>query len=250
MRFNDQLFLEGDRPEAILLIHGITSGCAQMVPMAKVMNDYGYSVHCVNAAGHGTYPQDLLHTSYEDMIIKAEYDFDSLKKYYDKVYVGGLSMGGDLSLALASIRQDVAGIIPCSAPIWMLPGGFVHENYPPEQVYFHRDMAGKVDLYRYYHIHYEDIPIRLFHEFFKLLSYLEEDGTLAQVKCPAMIVQAKDDAMANPKSCHFIYEHIGSEIKELYNPDDGGHNIVLTEGRHEAFRRIADFLERLNKKDT
>lgn len=43
MKFNDQLFLEGDRGEAILLIHGITSGCAQMVPMAKVMNDYGYA---------------------------------------------------------------------------------------------------------------------------------------------------------------------------------------------------------------
>ena len=73
MRFNDPVFLEGGSGEAILLLHGITSGCAQMVPMAKAMNDYGYSVHCVNVAGHGTYPQELLRTSFEDMIDKAEY---------------------------------------------------------------------------------------------------------------------------------------------------------------------------------
>ena len=39
MRFNDPVFLEGGSGEAILLLHGITSGCAQMVPMAKAMND-------------------------------------------------------------------------------------------------------------------------------------------------------------------------------------------------------------------
>jgi peptidoglycan/LPS O-acetylase OafA/YrhL len=31
----------------------------------------------------------------------------------------------------------------------------------------------------------------------------------------------------------------------LYNPDTGDHSIALTEGRHEAFRRTAMFLESL-----
>jgi carboxylesterase len=245
MRFNDQVFYEGGNGKAVLLIHGITSGCAQMVPMAKMLNDYGYAVHCVNIAGHGTYPQDLLHTSYEDMITKAEYDYQCLKKDYDTVYVGGLSMGGCLSLAVASLHPDVGGIIPCSAPLRMLPGGFVTDTYPPEQVYFHRDMAGKVDLFKYYHIHYEDIPIRVFQELFNLMDYLKKDGTLEKIVSPALVVQAKNDAMADPESCHYIFEHISSQRKELYNPDEGEHNIVLTEGRHEVFRRAAMFLESL-----
>ena len=116
MNTNNQVFLEGERDEAVLLIHGISSGCAQMVPMGKMLNDYGYAVHCVNVAGHGTYPQDLLHTSYEDMITKADYDFSMLKRHYGKVYVGGLSLGGCLSLALAGLRDDVAGIIPFMQP--------------------------------------------------------------------------------------------------------------------------------------
>ena len=44
MQTNDQKFFHGNNGKAVLLIHGITSGAAQMVPMAKFLNDYGYSV--------------------------------------------------------------------------------------------------------------------------------------------------------------------------------------------------------------
>ena len=94
MQTNDQKFFHGNNGKAVLLIHGITSGAAQMVPMAKFLNDYGYSVWCVNLAGHGTFPQELLHTSCEDFIAKAEYDYKYLRKHFDTVYVGGLSTGG------------------------------------------------------------------------------------------------------------------------------------------------------------
>ena len=68
---NDPCFLEGTNGAAVLLMHGLTSGAAQMVPMARYLNDFGYTVRCVNLAGHGTYPEDLLHTTAEDLIAKA-----------------------------------------------------------------------------------------------------------------------------------------------------------------------------------
>ena len=55
MHTNDQKFYEGTNGSAVLLIHGITSGVAQMIPMAKFLNDYGYSVWSINLARHGTY---------------------------------------------------------------------------------------------------------------------------------------------------------------------------------------------------
>ena len=245
MQTNNQVFFEGNNGKAILLIHGITSGAAQMIPMARFLNDYGYSVHSVNLAGHGTYPEDLLHTTCEDMITKAEYDYQMLKKNFDKVYVGGLSTGGCLSLMLASMHPDMDGIIPVSSPLWLLEGTFISAKYPPDQIYFHRDMAGKVGLFKQYHIHYEEIAVCIFQELYRLMDKLLEEGRLEKVVCPSIIIQAKDDATADPKSCHYIFEHISSQKKELYNPDHGEHNIVLTEGRHEAFRRAAMFLESL-----
>ena len=144
MHCNDQLYLPGDNGIGIVLIHGISSGCAQMIPLGKMLNDYGYSVHCVNIAGHGTYPQELLRTSFEDMIDKASYDYDMMKRHYDKVYIGGLSMGGCLALALASKRDDIDGIFSISAPLDMVPGGFVTAEYPEDMISFHRDIGGKV----------------------------------------------------------------------------------------------------------
>lgn len=35
MQTNDQKFFQGSNGKAVLLIHGITSGAAQMIPMAK-----------------------------------------------------------------------------------------------------------------------------------------------------------------------------------------------------------------------
>lgn len=173
MQTNDQKFFHGNNGKAVLLIHGITSGAAQMVPMAKFLNDYGYSVWCVNLAGHGTFPQELLHTSCEDFIAKAEYDYKYLRKYFDTVYVGGLSTGGCLSLYLAANYHEISGIIPIS------------------------------------------VQLRL------------RKWVFGKISCPAIIIQAKDDAVADPLSASEIFGRILSEKKELYTPDNGEHNIVL-----------------------
>ena len=242
---NDQRLYEGNNGKAILLMHGIAGGAAQLFPMSQFLNNYGYTVYSTNLAGHGTYPEDLLHTTCEDMMAKAEYDYQLLAANYDEVYVGGYSTGAILAFYLASKHPEIAGVISYSAPAWLVPGTFITAEYPPEQVYFHRDPAGKTGLAKIYHIHYEEIAINIFRELEKLEAVTRDPELLAKVKCPTIIVQAKNDAIAEPKSCHYFYEHIASEKKELYNPDTGDHSIALTEGRHEAFRRTAMFLESL-----
>ncbi len=243
MNTNNQLFLEGYNGEAILLLHGISSGCAQMIPLGRMLNDYGYAVHCVNVAGHGTYPEDLLHTSWEDMITKADYDFSMLKRYYDKVYVSGLSLGGDLCLELASRRTDLAGIIAVSAPLRMLPGNFVTETYPQDKVFIHRDLGGKELIAKKYHVHYEEIAVRVCRELLNMCEDLRREGVLEKITCPALIAQAQDDNMADPQSCHQIMARIASANKVLYNPATGGHNLTFNEGRFDLMKAIVAFLK-------
>lgn len=245
MHTNDQVLFHGSNGQGVLLLHGVSSGAAQMVPLGKFLNDCGYTVHCCNIAGHGTYPQELLRTSFEDMIDKAEYDFDQMRRHFDKVYVGGLSMGGCLSLALASKRENVAGVISVSSPQHMLPGNAFTAEYPEGQEFFHRDLGGKVGIAQYYHIHYEDIAIRVCKELRNLSEYLAEPGRLERITCPAFIAQAQDDEAADPESCHKIYNRIGSEIKTLYNPVTGGHNLTFNEGRFGLMQAISDFLKPL-----
>ncbi len=243
MRTNDQQLFYGDNGTGIVLIHGVTSGCAQMIPLGKMLNDYGYSVHCVNIAGHGTYPQELLRTSWEDAVDKAWYDYDLMKAHYDKVWIGGLSMGACLSLALASRRNDVDGVISISAPMWLDPDCFIMGEYPADQIFFHRDMAGKEGTAKQYHIHYEDIPVRVFGELKGLAAYLNEPGVLERVSCPTFIAQAKDDNIAVPASGPEIYRRISSTDKYLYEPETAGHNMCMNEGRYGLMQSLVSWLD-------
>ncbi len=246
MHVNDQKLFYGDNGIGIVLIHGVTSGSAQMLSFAQMLNDYGYSVHCVNIAGHGTYPQELLRTSWEDAVDKAFYDYDQMKKHYDKVYIGGLSMGGCLSLAVASRRDDIDGVISVSAPMQLDPTCFVMADYPEGQTYFHRDMAGKQGTARRYHIHYEQIAVKVLGELKGLMAHLNEDGILEQVRCPVFIAQALDDQLAVPTSGREILRRISSSNKHLYEPAVAGHNMPMNEGR---FGLMQDLVPWLNEMD-
>ena len=246
MYTNDQRLFYGDNGKGVVLIHGITAGCAEMQPLGRLLNDYGYSVHCVNIAGHGTYPGELLRTSWEDAVDKAWYDYDRMKQYYEKVYIGGLSMGGCLSLALASRRDDVDGIFSFSAPLRLVPGSYVAGDYPEDQVYYHRPMAGKQGVARRYHIHYEDVAIHAFHELKGLMSWLNEDGVLERIHCPAFVAQALDDDVAEPSSAEEIFGRISSENKYLFTAPSGGHLMCMTEGRLDLMKAMIPWLDKMD----
>ena len=241
MYTNDQIFLDGNNGKAVLLIHGVTSGCAQMYPLANVLNEYGYAVRCVNSAGHGTYPEDLLHTSWENMIDKAEYDYRMLKNEYDAVAVGGLSLGGALSIILAKEHPDIRALMTISAPLKLLDGVFTQE-FPPEQIFWHRDLGGKTGIAKKHHIHYEEIAVRVFKELQHIINYISAAGFIEGITTPACIAQAKDDTVADPNSCRELYARIGSRKKELYNPDTGGHNLCFGEERFPLFEHIIRFI--------
>lgn len=244
MNTNDQIFLPGNNGKAVLLMHGLTSGAAQMVPMAQYLNGHGYTVRCVNLAGHGTYPEDLLHTTAEDMIAKAEYDLAQLQAENAAVYAGGVSTGGLLALYLAAKHPELAGIVSISAPIWLCPGSFISQAYPEGTIWLDRPLGIKPGLFRKYHIHYETIAIRIFDELRRLMDCVRAPELLSQVRCPALIVQARDDDVAEPKSADYLLSHISSIRKEAYLPESGGHLCMLSEGCFEVFARSLAFLER------
>lgn len=243
MNTNDQIYLPGSIGKAVLLMHGLTSGAAQMFPMARYLNDFGYAVRCVNLAGHGTYPEDLLHTDMEDIIAKAEYDYMCLRKEYNTIYAGGISTGGLLSLYLASIHPELAGIISISAPIWLCPGSFISREYPEGTVWLDRPLGIKPGLFRKYHIHYEKIAVRIFDELRRLMEKVADPTLLSRVQCPTLVIQADDDDVADPKSANYILEHISSTVKQEYRPKSGGHLCLLNENCYDLFANVGQFLD-------
>jgi carboxylesterase len=102
--------LEGDR-RGVLLIHGLTGTPMEMRLLAKGLNNAGFTVYCMQLAGHCGNVEDLLATGWRDWYASVEKAANHLLSRVDHLFVGGLSMGALLSLKFAAEHpQQVAGV--------------------------------------------------------------------------------------------------------------------------------------------
>src|SRR5450759_3169554 len=73
---------------AVLLIHGLQSSPAEMLPLAKRLYQSGYTVHVPHIRGYGYKHGDDAHsiTHWEDWHAKALAEFHALKQQYKTLY--------------------------------------------------------------------------------------------------------------------------------------------------------------------
>lgn len=104
---------EGSRARTgVVLTHGFTSNPRAMTPLARLLNDRGHPVDLVRCPGHGTTVRDLARTRYADWRAAVDDAVDRLSASCDRVVLVGHSVGGTVSLDLASSRpRDVAGVV-------------------------------------------------------------------------------------------------------------------------------------------
>jgi carboxylesterase len=239
---NKEYVFQGWNGKAVLLFHGVTSGASQLRPLANYLNCMGYTVYGVNHAGHGTTESDLHNTTYQDLINKAEEDYQKIHSKYEKVFVSGLSLGGLTTLYLAARHPEIAGIIPMAAAVNILPGSMFDKEYTTE--YMHRPTDGKTGMYKQYHVHYEYVSTKFLKEVKKYIQNFKEHNYINKIISPALIIHALDDSSVDPSSAKFIYDNISSTKKQLMLLETGEHVFVLNESRYEPFEKTAEFLAR------
>jgi carboxylesterase len=96
----------------VLLIHGFTGAPGSLQAWAEHLAQAGYTVRLPLLPGHGTRWQDANRTTFADWLGAVTATLQELMSTCRAVVVGGLSMGGTLTLRLAEIFPDaMAGII-------------------------------------------------------------------------------------------------------------------------------------------
>ncbi len=96
----------------VLLIHGFTGAPGSMRPWADHLAAEGYTVSLPLLPGHGTRWQDANRTTFDDWLAAVTAELRQLTERCRAVVVGGLSMGGTLTLRLAELYPDaMAGIM-------------------------------------------------------------------------------------------------------------------------------------------
>ncbi|MFA6285273.1 MAG: alpha/beta fold hydrolase [Parcubacteria group bacterium] len=241
--YNSEPFLlEGDNKVGVLLLHGWTSPPDELFPLGKYLNSFGYTVSAPLLRGHGTRPEDLERVHWKDWLEDAKKELQKLEKISSKIFICGISMGGDLAMILSE-EESVAGVIPLGAAVKYKFHPFVkiglffmgltkeyrRKYYPP----WARKKMGDRKVYMYYPIESAKEVVRL------------SDATrsiLPRITKPILIMQSTTDHMVSKKSPQMIFDSVKSKIKEIYWVKDGYHVFA---GDRKAWEKIGEFIEKI-----
>ena len=100
-RFTQPHFFQGGE-HAVLLIHGYTGSPREVLWLGTQLHGAGYTVSIPRLPGHGTNKDDFLASSWKDWLRRVYDEYIDLAEKYKTVYVGGLSMGGVLTVLIAA----------------------------------------------------------------------------------------------------------------------------------------------------
>src|ERR1700719_1024500 len=109
----------GDGPRGALLIHGFAGTPPELRRLGEMLAEHGFRCHAPVLPGHGTTPQELERTRWQDWAKCVSDAFDELAAECSDVVVAGQSMGGTLALNLAARDLRVSAVASLASPIWL-----------------------------------------------------------------------------------------------------------------------------------
>lgn len=242
-------FDPGKGRPGILLIHNYLSCPNEMNPLAAFLNTLGYTVFVPRLKGHGTVPEDLSQTSYNDWIDSVEEGFVILKHRTPFVFVGGFFTGAGLALELASRIPEIAGVFAVAPPLNIKDIDMECRSSSASE-FWHR-MLQKARFVDKKYDHRDDCmmdtcltcynqnPAQGMKELEKLIKHLEE--RLRSVTAPLLFLQSGKQFHSNTVNAEKLFRLVNAARKDFFFFNEDCHNLLSGRESTRVFRSIADF---------
>jgi carboxylesterase len=246
----EPFFFLGDLSKpACLLIHGFTGTPKEVRWMGEYLHARGYTCLGVRLAGHATQPEDMIRSRWTDWVASVEDAYHILHGVTEKIFLAGLSMGGNLALLL-STQLKVKGVIAMSTPtrlpqdfpIWLMQSLSLFIRYrpktnePPGSGWF--DKTAYED-----HVAYPQNPVRSAAELKKLIVAMY--SALPQVRVPVLLMHSEDDRYVLPKNLDQLYDAlINAPDKTKLRFSGSGHVLSRDASREQVFKSALEFMQR------
>jgi carboxylesterase len=238
-------FIRG--PLGCLLVHGFGDTAALMEPMGSYLGAKGISTRGITLPGHGSSLEDFASISNQKLLAMVEREYDEFKRTCQSVVVVGFSMGGLLTLQLATLR-DLEGIVTICTP--MFPrggvvgakalsvgarmGGLFGVNIPKLGL---SSLADRT--LAEYEIGHTSYPSR---SVMRLLELMESTrSVIKRVRAPILIVQARRDDVIWKKSGMHVYNTVESSEKKYLQLNNSRHKAPIDKDRNILFEEIGRF---------
>ncbi len=231
----------------VLLIHGFTGSAAEMRPMGQYLAAQGYTVLGPLLPGHGTQWQDMARRKWTEWADAVEQAYRGLKRRCHKVFVGGGSMGGLLTLYLAECHREIAGIIPMAPALfaadWRAGLAWLTKYFvqfrPYDPVRDGDDLTDPEARSRYLWS-YMGTPVAAAKQLVLLQRAVRRD--LRKVAMPTLIFQGTRDRSVKPESAVHVLSHIASPDKELIWWSNSGHCLWVDSEREQVWQKAHRFI--------
>lgn len=246
-RLVEPFYFPGNRV-GCLLLHGFSGSPSEMRFMGERLAKHGWTVLGIRLSGHGTTPEQLAKTRWEDWAMDAEAGVRKLRESCDTIIGIGLSMGGLLALQLAADGR-IDGIVSMNAPMVLADKRarfvrlirpfktFISKPRAPRLA-----LAQQVELERFV---YHRIPVDALISLNSAIRSVRR--SLFRIKCPTLLMQSIKDFTVNPISVQIIMGKIQQIKPEVLYWEKSGHILTLGPERQEVVLRVHEFLTQWNK---
>jgi len=231
--------------DAFLLVHGFCAAPDELETLREFLEHRKIESFSVQVAGHGTTPEDLKHTTWEDWYSSVEEGLNLVKSWHPKhLFVAGISMGGALSTLLTSVHEGIDGLV-LIAPALKING--ILPKLVPILKYVMRDREVDVEkVQKQYDVKrtkYAREPVSAYHELFKLQKQARK--IMSKITVPTIIIQGTNDKTISPENGQFAFDAISSKDKQLFMIEGGEHVITCHFTRKDAYPHIEEFVSRI-----
>jgi carboxylesterase len=237
----------GSGRRGAVLLHGFAGTPPELRRLGEHLAARGWRVDGPVLAGHGTTPEDLEGTRWQDWASSAAGAVERVAAECDEVVAAGQSMGGSLALHLAAHDTRIAAVATLAAPIW-LSDWRLRVIFAAKYVQrWHTPDPDDVDLFlpeAVEELHsYGRRSTRSIHELIRLLHTVR--GELAMVRQPVLVLHGERDRTVNPRNATDIARGLvcSREVEVGVYPRSG-HAMSVDVDRDELNPRIAAWFER------
>lgn len=231
----------------VLLIHGFTATPECMESLAIPLRKKGFLVEAPLLAGHGTTAEDLANTSWGDWYQSVADAFQSLKKDCESVCVAGLSLGGLLSLMLAT-EYPVRRLALLATPVFFR--GFLTRVALP--------VVGRTPL-RYFYPYqskwagpaindpeakaafksYTKMPLKSILQIVRLQKIVRPK--LSSIQIPTLIVHSPGDTTVPYENMGFLSKNLGSRKIKTVTLKKSDHVLTLDYEKDVVAKEVCNF---------
>ncbi len=236
--------LPGRGRAAALCLHGLTGTPYEVRPLAEALSQAGIRAFGPALPGHNETPAQLARTSHGAWLDAARQHLRALRSRHECVFVVGVSLGGLLTLALAS-EEPVDAAVVVGTPLRLSRSTAFFIPLLAPIVPYARKRGGS-DIQdpgaRARHPSYDVMPLASVRELLRLQRLVRR--RLAQVRAPILIAHGVHDRTARPADARFIHANVGSSDRRLLVLEASGHVATVDFDGPLLAGATADFLSR------